>query len=278
MVGTPKYVAPEYVETGECDHRGDIFALGVIAFEMIAGSSPFKAQTRRSLIEERFVPKGAELHRLAPHCSHGFIRVVEKAMSVGVKSRYQSATELRIDLERVMAGGESGVEFQLAPKGKKIERPSAKVVKPEPAVCPERPPRPQVWSGGFKRPLLVGAVGGAVAVATAVIVVAGAFVLPKRDPRIATVPEGVYTGVVRGLLVSEEPLSLDVWRTEAGLFALVGVEGCKVAKADDMGRFGCGGIRFTLAFDRFEQGGGHGSLTEEGWGISAPFHLVPRGE
>ena len=57
MVGTPKYVSPEYIETGECDHRGDIYALGVIGFELLAGRSPFRSTTRVSMMMERFKSK-----------------------------------------------------------------------------------------------------------------------------------------------------------------------------------------------------------------------------
>ncbi|MCB0339876.1 MAG: serine/threonine protein kinase, partial [Bdellovibrionales bacterium] len=54
MVGTPKYVSPEYVELGECDHRGDLFAVGIMGFELLTGRTPFHAESRVSVMMERF--------------------------------------------------------------------------------------------------------------------------------------------------------------------------------------------------------------------------------
>ena len=64
MVGTPKYLSPEYVETGNCDHRGDIFAAGVIAYEMISGISPYRSATKVSIIVERLKGPPGKRHML----------------------------------------------------------------------------------------------------------------------------------------------------------------------------------------------------------------------
>jgi eukaryotic-like serine/threonine-protein kinase len=101
LVGTPKYVAPEYIEAGECDHRGDIFALGVMAYEMVTGTSPYKSSNERALLRERFTVSTGDLERLAPQCPAELFRFIRKAMSVSVNERYQSAVEVMEELERI---------------------------------------------------------------------------------------------------------------------------------------------------------------------------------
>lgn len=104
MVGTPKYVAPEYVSEGKADSRADIYALGVMAFETIARDTPFKSKTKQSLLKERFHVRGRSLASKVRNCPHDFVEIVDKAMAIDVKDRYQSAAEMRTDLEAFLVG------------------------------------------------------------------------------------------------------------------------------------------------------------------------------
>lgn len=104
MVGTPKYVAPEYVSEGKADSRADIYALGVMAFETIARDTPFKSKTKQSLLKERFHVRGRSLASKVRNCPHDFVEIVDKAMAIDVKERYQSAAEMRADLEAFLVG------------------------------------------------------------------------------------------------------------------------------------------------------------------------------
>lgn len=102
MVGTPKYFSPEYIEGGECDRRGDLYALGVIGFEMLAGRSPFSSVGRQDILMERFnITDETILSKL--RCHPDLAKVITKAMRVRVADRYQSARELVLDLEAVGA-------------------------------------------------------------------------------------------------------------------------------------------------------------------------------
>lgn len=104
MVGTPKYFAPEYIESGEMDQRGDIYALGVIGFELISGVSPFRSNSQISLMVERVKMQQIDLRSIAPNCPPDLARIIEKAMRIGVADRYQTAAEVRTDLECVENG------------------------------------------------------------------------------------------------------------------------------------------------------------------------------
>lgn len=105
MVGTPKYLAPEYIEIGECDTRGDIFALGVIAYELLSGEAPFGNETNPSKMLERLRQPARPLAQLCPEVQAGLSAVVMKAMETKVSKRYQSSKELFDDLTLVKAGG-----------------------------------------------------------------------------------------------------------------------------------------------------------------------------
>lgn len=107
MVGTPKYIPPEYVEVGESDARGDLYAIGVIAYEMVAGHPPFKEHTNTSmLVLERFKSPHEPLSKTAPTCPSSLVRIIEKAMTVQVMRRYQNASELFTDLSLAEQGKE----------------------------------------------------------------------------------------------------------------------------------------------------------------------------
>jgi serine/threonine-protein kinase len=94
LAGTPKYVSPEYVESGDSDHRGDIYALGVIAYEMIAGQLPFRSLTNTSLLKERLEPHGLDLLQQMPELPHDIVTIVERCLSVQAIQRYPQAGDV----------------------------------------------------------------------------------------------------------------------------------------------------------------------------------------
>jgi serine/threonine protein kinase len=98
LIGTPNYVPPEYVETGESDHRGDIYALGVMAYEMFAGVAPFVSPTRNSLLKERLKPHGLDLAQRAPDLPQELVAIVERCLAIAPIQRYPRAADLAEDL------------------------------------------------------------------------------------------------------------------------------------------------------------------------------------
>lgn len=109
MVGTAKYLSPEYIETGDCDHRGDIFALGVLGYEMISGRSPFSSDLRITALHARIKTRVPALQDVAPWCPLDLAQVIEKSMNVRLTQRYISAKLVAADLDSAVGRLQQGL-------------------------------------------------------------------------------------------------------------------------------------------------------------------------
>ncbi len=103
MIGTPPYMPPEQMLGARVDHRGDLFSLGVLCYEMVAGAPPYPgpedddAETLLSRMEkERYPP----LRRRVPGSPRYFVRLVKTCLRPRPTQRGGSASELRRRLER----------------------------------------------------------------------------------------------------------------------------------------------------------------------------------
>ena len=100
VVGTIEYVAPEYMLRSQVDWRSDIYALGVLAYEMIAGKAPFTGDSAYASISKRLQedPEPPSVHR--HECPKQIDAIILKALQREPESRYQSAMEIFYDLQR----------------------------------------------------------------------------------------------------------------------------------------------------------------------------------
>jgi serine/threonine-protein kinase len=108
VVGTPSYVAPERITGKTDDPRSDLYSLGVVLFQCIAGERPFRATTTSELFIA--IQKGdrQRLRALAPNCPRGVERIVDRCLEVDPEKRYKRASELRqaidVHLRRALDG------------------------------------------------------------------------------------------------------------------------------------------------------------------------------
>jgi serine/threonine protein kinase len=91
--GTPHYMAPEHIR-GQPEKQSDIYALGVILYQMLAGRRPFEGSTPEAVMTKHLTEPPPPLQTLRPELPLEMVMVVEKALAKQVAERYQSAGEL----------------------------------------------------------------------------------------------------------------------------------------------------------------------------------------
>lgn len=101
IIGTPAYLSPERAKGLEADHRADIYALGIIAYNMFTGSPPYKGEPM-SLLFQHIEGKAAPLHRLDKGIKVGVSMLVGKMMAVDIDKRYQTMKDVRDTIKELM--------------------------------------------------------------------------------------------------------------------------------------------------------------------------------
>jgi tetratricopeptide (TPR) repeat protein/TolB-like protein len=103
ILGTVDYMSPEQARGEVPDHRSDIYALGVMMFEMFTGSLPFHAGNPLSVMVKRVHEDAPSPTRIRPGMPAWLSAIITRALVRDPKLRYQSVTELLRDLERQRA-------------------------------------------------------------------------------------------------------------------------------------------------------------------------------
>ena len=101
VVGTAAYMSPEQARGLLVDARTDIFSLGVVIYEMVAGQAPFGGSTRSDLIVALLERDPPPLARFTPEAPAELERLVMKTLVKDREERYQTAKDLLIDLKRL---------------------------------------------------------------------------------------------------------------------------------------------------------------------------------
>jgi serine/threonine-protein kinase len=101
VMGTATYMSPEQARGLETDERTDIWSLGVVLYEMLAGSPPFTGETATDIIAAIVKSQPAPLARLAPDVPPKLEEIVSKALEKDREERYQTAKDFLVDLRRL---------------------------------------------------------------------------------------------------------------------------------------------------------------------------------
>ncbi|MEO7157005.1 MAG: protein kinase [Vicinamibacterales bacterium] len=117
IIGTVAYMSPEQAEGKDVDQRSDIFSLGVILHEMATGEKPFKGDTNVSVISAILKDSPLSITELNPSLPAGLSRVIRRSLAKDPSRRYQTATDLRNELEELKAEADSGLTSIAAGSG-----------------------------------------------------------------------------------------------------------------------------------------------------------------
>jgi eukaryotic-like serine/threonine-protein kinase len=100
-VGTVAYMSPEQARGGAVDARSDLFSLGVLLYEMLAGRRPFDGASPADTLSALLTREPTPLARVRPEVPDALQRIVEKALRKRADERYQTAGDLLVDLRDV---------------------------------------------------------------------------------------------------------------------------------------------------------------------------------
>jgi serine/threonine protein kinase len=105
ILGTFQYMAPEQLEGMEADARTDIFALGLLLYEMVTGRKPFTGKSQASLLVAIMHTQPAAISSVQPMTPPALDRVVKTCLAKDPDDRFQTAHDVKLQLQWIAEGG-----------------------------------------------------------------------------------------------------------------------------------------------------------------------------
>jgi len=103
LVGTPLYMSPEQLQGGDADALCDVWAYGVLYFELLTGQHPFLSQDNTRLVRNITIVNPPSVHSLTRGVPEGLAQVIRRALTKDRRRRYQSLDEVLVDTNPILA-------------------------------------------------------------------------------------------------------------------------------------------------------------------------------
>ncbi|MGH7671822.1 MAG: serine/threonine-protein kinase [Gemmatimonadales bacterium] len=94
IIGTPQYMSPEQASGDKVDGRSDIYALGIVLYQMLAGAPPFDGDSSASILAQQLTQQPAPIRRARPDVSEELAFVLERMLEKDPRRRFQRAAEV----------------------------------------------------------------------------------------------------------------------------------------------------------------------------------------
>ncbi|NQV07058.1 PASTA domain-containing protein, partial [bacterium] len=215
VMGTATYFSPEQAQGLSADHRTDIYSLGVVLYELLAGRPPFSGESPVAVAYQHVREEPVPLRAIAPTVPEGLEAIVMTCLAKDPDGRYRSAGDLVADLDRFLAGdvpaalGVASIAAQeTAAVAGVLEpaRPGDPYLAREPASYDE--------PGRSDRSTVIAAVVGGVALLALGVVLLWKLLSPSGDVLTVTIP-GLNGQAAPAATAQLEALDLEVIQSEA---------------------------------------------------------------
>jgi serine/threonine-protein kinase len=101
--GTPEYMSPEQVRGEPADQRNDLYALGVVLYEMLSGQVPFESMNVWNVLRQHLVDEPPPVTSPVSQLPEAVVRVVKRALRKNPDERHQSASELVGEIDAALS-------------------------------------------------------------------------------------------------------------------------------------------------------------------------------
>ena len=124
MMGTAKYLSPEQVRGKKLDGRADLYSLGLVLYECLAGRVPFLGETDTDTALARLNRDPTDLARLRPTLPYGLAELIHRLLARRPMDRFSTGSELRVALTRVATRADDPTASPTPSAGAPARRPT----------------------------------------------------------------------------------------------------------------------------------------------------------